>query len=82
MLYIVKNEKPEMLEINRKHSQSKKHPVYDLLLLENCYGKLSVAKFNKIEIQYLLAKIQHSGIESHILLNLPFQKIQHSMMKV
>ena len=71
-----------MLEINRKHSQSKKHPVYGLLLLENCYAKLSVAKFNKIEIQYSLAKIQHSGIESYILLNLPFQKIQHSMMKV
>ena len=46
-----------------------------------CYGKPNVAKFNKIKTQYSIAKIQHSATKSHILLNFPFQKIQHSMMK-
>ena len=39
------------------------------------YGKPNVVKFNKIKIQYSIAKIQHSAIKFDVLLNFPFQKL-------
>ena len=44
---MAKNENPEMLEINRKLCNSKKHQVNLLLLLENCQKAVTLLfKYN------------------------------------